>query len=437
MNHRPRPSTALLALGLALATGCPPDDPKLTVTLEPADGYDECADVCVGVSAILGLVPASGAGLRMSTDGEVFRPAGELDEDGVGQACLGPMSPGEVHVTVEVSYQQRATLKTTDLRVYPFGYDWGIVKEGDVPDPVPLPLIDRVGVDPVLEVVVGSDWEADTVMMPSVAPTDGGYLMLFGARGVDYQIGAAWSEDGTSFERLGDDPVIPAGFGGASWAADSTNGPALVADGGELTVWFQGAVDNHSAIGAARSTGGEVWELLSPDPVLEPGDEGTWDAGSVAHPAVVAHGGAYEMWYASGASEGELRLGHAVSADGIGWTRYCGNPVFGALGEGSWEHSATKSPEVWFEDGLYHLLFSAGATSTWQVGHAVSADGLRWARSSEQPVLPPGEGGSWDDGATLNAFALVEGEGVSIWYSGVPAQSGPAAVGLASVEEWR
>jgi len=427
-----------LALGVVLGPGCPPDDPKLIVTLEPAEGYDECAEVCVDVTAILGLVPASGGGLRMSTDGEVFRPAGELDDDGVGQACLGPMSPGDVHVTVEVSYQQRATLKTADLTVHPFGYAWGIVKQGDIPDPVPVPAVDRLGDDPVLEVVVGSDWEADTVMMPSVAPFDGGYLMLYGARGEDYEIGAAWSEDGTTFERLVDQPVIPAGVGGADWAADSTNGPALVAADGELTAWFQGAVDGHSVIGAARSADGEAWELLSADPVLEAGAEGDWDAGSVAHPAVVAHGAAYEMWYASGASDGGgLRLGHAVSADGVTWSRYCGNPVFTALGGGAWEHSATKSPEVWFEDGLYHLLYSAGGTGTWQVGHAVATDGLRWARSAEEPVLPPGGGGSWDDGATLNAFALVEDGGVSVWYSGVPADPGPAAVGLARIEEWQ
>ncbi len=427
-------AVALVATGLV---GCPPDDPKLTVTVESAEGYDECSDICVDVSADLGLVPASGAGLRMSIDGgEVFRPAGELDDEGVGQACLGPASPGEYDAQVEVSFQQRAAIKTTSLSVFPFGHDWGIVKEGALPDPLPRPALARDDEGPVLEVGLAGGWEADTVMMPAVAPHDGGYLMLYGGRGDDYQIGAAWSEDGSNFTRLSDEPVIPAGIDGASWAADSTNGPALVAEDGGLTVWFQGAVDQHSAIGAARSDDGLSWELLSIDPVLEPGDEEEWDRGSVAHPTVVAHGGGYEMWYASGAADGELRLGHAISGDGLVWTRYCGNPVFDALGEGSWEHSSTKSPEVWFDGELYHLLYSAGGSNTWQVGHAVSVDGLRWARSSDDPVLPPGTDGTWDDGSTLNAFALAEGEDVTIWYSGSPADPGPAALGRAWVEEW-
>jgi len=109
--------------------------------------------------------------------------------------------------------------------------------------------------------------------------------------------------------------------------------------------------------------------------------------------------------------------------------------VFSALGEGSWEHSATKSPEVWHDGQLYHLLFSAGGSSAWQVGHAVSVDGLRWARSGDDPVLPAGAEGAWDDGATINAFALAEPDGVTVWYSGVPADPGPAAIGRATVAE--
>jgi hypothetical protein len=71
------------------------------------------------------------------------------------------------------------------------------------------------------------------------------------------------------------------------------------------------------------------------------------------------------------------------------------------------------------------------------VGHAVSVDGLRWARSEETPVLPPGADGTWDDGSTINAFALPEGDDVTLWYSGAPADPGPAAIGRATLEEWR
>ena len=116
------------------------------------------------------------------------------------------------------------------------------------------------------------------------------------------------------------------------------------------------------------------------------------------------------------------------------WTRYCNNPVFVPTGEATWEGDATKSPEVIYDEGLYHLFFSAGAQENWRVGHAVSADGLRWARTGDGPVLPVGDPGTWEEQGTINAASLVEYGEIRLWYTGISV--GPSANGVATIVDW-
>ena len=71
-----------------------------------------------------------------------------------------------------------------------------------------------------------------------------------------------------------------------------------------------------TGITAAHSDDGVAWVLDADEPVLGPGEEGAWDASSVSHPAVMSRGGVYEMWYSSAG----LRLGHAISEDGLTMT---------------------------------------------------------------------------------------------------------------------
>jgi len=421
--------TRTAGMGLvALLAGCPPAEPELEVTLDVADAYDEC-NICVGVSATDGVVPAAGGGLRRSVDGSALEASGELDDLGEAEICFYPMKPGEHEITVAVTATEQTRIATATIQVYGFGYDWGIVKSRTTRDDPASPIVVPHEDNPVFEVGDEGAWDADTIMMPTVAPRQDGYLMLYGGRGDEYRIGAAVSDDGVVWERLDEDPVLDAGFGG-DWTSEAVNSPALLDVDGELTAWYQGS-DGHSiSIGLAASADGATWEPVGEAAVFEPGTADDWDHSSVGHPAVLARDGAYEMWYASGS----LQVGHAVSADGQTWTRYCQNPVFVPLGFETWEGGATKSPEVVLVDDTYHLFFSAGGPEAWQVGHAASEDGLRWARTSDAPILPRGEDSDWDEAGTINAFALQEGEEVTLWYTGV--SEGPSAIGMATIEGW-
>jgi len=421
------------AIVLLLLSGCPPAEPELVVTLDVEEAYDEC-NICVGVSAMDGAVPAIGGGLRRSVDGSSLEAAGELDDNGEAEVCFYPMKPGEHEITVAVTAAEQTRIGTATVQVYPFGYDWGIVKAREEDDEPLSPVITRHPGNPVLEPGAEEDWDGETIMMPSVAPVDDGWLMLYGGRGDEYRIGAATSDDGADWSKVGSEPVVDAGFGG-DWASEAVNSPSLIADGDGLLAWYQGSDSHGIAIGMATSTDGEAWEPVGESAVFEPGSADEWDHSSVGHPAVIERDGVYEMWYVSGS----LQVGHAVSDDGVSWTRYCQNPVFVPLGFDTWEGGATKSPEVVLVDDTYHLFFSAGGPENWQVGHATSADGLRWARSGDAPVLPRGEEGDWDEAVTINASA-VEWEGdLLIWYTGNSYTGdtlGPSAIGFATVQGW-
>lgn len=418
------------ALTAAVALGCPPEEVDLVVSATAAAGYDECAEICVQVSAMVGLAPAEGGGLRIGVDGGELRPAGELGTGGSGEACAMPQLPGSHTLLVEVIVQGAIGVAEVPVTVHPFGYDWGLTKSADLEGDPPRPVLSVHPGNPVFEPELDA-WDGNTVMMPSVAATDGSYWLLYAGKGTEYRIGAASSPDGLVWTREAAAPVIPAGIAGP-WTTLSVGGPSLLVEpAGGLRAWFQARGDGPMSIGLAASDDGVEWTAESLDPVFEPGVEGEWDGAAVGHPAVGWREGVYELWYSSS----EQQVGYAISADGLAWTRYCHNPVFLAQGTKSWEAGATKSPEVLLLDGTYHLFFTAGGAGQWQVGHAASADGLRWSRSGEDPLLPAGAPGSWNEAGTSNANPVQEQDGsVTIWYTGI--STGPSALGLATVESW-
>ena len=421
----------LVMLSMLMA-GCPQEEAELVVTAEFPDAVDECTTSCLHITAVAGLLPVDGAGVQVGVDDGPLSPAGELDSAGELDHCPYQLEPGDHKFTVSVNKGQTSAATTVAFTVYPFGYELGLLKNGVLPDPLPMPVVDYDEGNPVFGIGDEGAWDSSSVMMPGVVPFDDGYLMLYGGRDLsseNYQIGAAFSDDGLSWARLADEPVIPAGAVG-EWGSLSAGGPSLLELDGELRVWFHAHGEEGTRIAAARSTDGRNWTMDTPEPVLDVGPIGSWDEQAVAHPSVKKRGDVYEMWYASA----ELQVGHAISTDGVEWVRYCGNPVFEPIGGDSWEGGQSKAPEVIYDEGLYHLFYSGGGQEAWRVGHAVSADGLRWSRTGGSPLLPAGDPGDWDESGTINATPLPYYGAMRLWYTGV--STGPSAVGVATIEEW-
>lgn len=196
------------------------------------------------------------------------------------------------------------------------------------------------------------------------------------------------------------------------------------------------------SIGLATSDDGITWERYGDGPVLEP--ELDWEQpvctdppacethfGGLLEPTVVYQDGMYHLWYAAWGGESSFgyRMGYATSEDGIQWTRYP-DPVFAAGEAGSWDSEIVSHFHV-VPDPVqgYHLFYFGIAAdqscdncnmTPGAIGHAYSPDGIQWERNPNNPVVP----------ATVygGPSAVIEGDQIKLWY--FTAESPDAANGF-------
>jgi beta-1,2-mannobiose phosphorylase / 1,2-beta-oligomannan phosphorylase len=202
------------------------------------------------------------------------------------------------------------------------------------------------------------------------------------------------------------------------------------ADSSRYEMWFGAGYSNNRPyqIGFATSKDGISW-TMHPDPVLIP-TAGSWDSFTVEWPWVIRENGEYKMWYTGAKNFPELKIGYATSPDGINWTKYEYNPVFG-VGSDEWEALAVGTGDIISFNGEYKMWYTGASTDLqYCIGYATSTDGIMWQRDMvNNPVIVPGYPGNWDE---LHAYAprLLIIDGIYyMWYSsddGVKRQVGLA-----------
>jgi predicted GH43/DUF377 family glycosyl hydrolase len=138
--------------------------------------------------------------------------------------------------------------------------------------------------EPLLKPGSNGDWDDKQVLAPHVLKTDDGYIMYYtgvNAAGVQ-RIGMATSTDRVTWTKYNDPATTDQSFANS-------------------------------------------------DPVFQPNSEkGAWDAAWVQQPRVFQTADGWIMIY-RGVSDSRgtnMKLGLAISTDGIHWERYSGNPIF-------------------------------------------------------------------------------------------------------------
>jgi hypothetical protein len=132
------------------------------------------------------------------------------------------------------------------------------------------------------------------------------------------------------------------------------------------------------------------WQLLTNNPVLRPGAKGEWDAGALGSMSVLKVGNVFHIYYEAWGVRGHsamdystIQIGHAVSQDGVHWTKDPANPVVPKGTGNDWDRNGTWDPFVLWENGVFKMWYGGGMNNRCDWGYAVSSDGVHFAKQGQ------------------------------------------------------
>ncbi|MDH7601367.1 MAG: hypothetical protein QHI38_04385 [Armatimonadota bacterium] len=198
-------------------------------------------------------------------------------------------------------------------------------------------------------------------------------------------------------------------------------------------------------IGIAESTDGVNWTRRQDDyepvlystqfpegAVLNPEElsqvfDSVWAFGA----CVIRDANSYRMWYTGWNSDVEylptgksnkinFRIGHAVSIDGIKWTKVPGEAGAGSvLGVGqpnSPDCKGAAQPFVIKIGDTYRMWYEGYDGQTWRILCASSSDGIHWQKQGV--AIDTGPAGSLDELGARNPVVIRRKGGYELWYQG-------------------
>jgi beta-1,2-mannobiose phosphorylase / 1,2-beta-oligomannan phosphorylase len=237
------------------------------------------------------------------------------------------------------------------------------------------------------------------------------------------------SKDGIAWSK----PVIALGPNDRTdWEGD-INRPVVIKNGDLYRMWYTGQARGKSWIGYATSEDGKSWRRESDKPVLSA--DKPWEKVAVMCPHVLfdEKAGLYRMWYSGGEQYEPDAIGHATSKDGLNWDKHRDNPVFNPEPGLDWEKDRVTACQV-IRQGDGYLMFYIGFRDKdhAQIGVARSKDGITgWQRHAVNPIIRPGLG-KWDQDAVYKPYAIFDGGKWLLWYNG--RRGGVEQIGLATHE---
>ncbi len=217
---------------------------------------------------------------------------------------------------------------------------------------------------PVLDVDTAGGWDSEWLDAPEILMDPGGYKLyyfgnsnydeVFNPPPVSSAYGVAISTDGINWQKYENNPILEKG-NTLDWDGLWVESPALYYDAqtGKYMMWYTGIASNYEMrIGLSTSTDGIIWtkDTIN-NPVVDIGISGSWDDLIVGVPAVIKSGYIFEMWY-NGCQIpyglDTIKIGYAVSINGIDWLKYPGNPVL-SINDPPNDSNGPWAPDVIFD----------------------------------------------------------------------------------------
>jgi hypothetical protein len=185
-------------------------------------------------------------------------------------------------------------------------------------------------------------------------------------------------------------------------------------------------------IGLATSEDGKSWQRYSNTPLLSLGSQGAWNSRGYYGVDVIFDGKIYHMWYQGIDDLSNGSIGYATSEDGLHWTPYAQNPVLQPT-PGWWDSTSVGSMAVVYADNVFWMIYSGAMKGGvyCSFGLATSMDGIFWSRETLDPILSPGPA-EWDGLSLLKPAIICKDNLFQLWYSGLPSGSGNWQTGYAT-----
>jgi len=200
----------------------------------------------------------------------------------------------------------------------------------------------------------------------------------------------------------------------------------VIKDDNTYKMWYSGiGSGGKTHVFLMTSNDGLSWVAHSQYPVMYSGDQGTWDEGRISAGPVIKENGVYKMYYAGwDHSGGHWGIGLAESGDGINWVRRAQPVVFHDEG---WATQMYPSSIVTVND-LYYLYYSGkNSGSSFQVGLAVSSDGVIFEDQGQEPLMINTE--PWEGVGVMYPSVIIENNQFKMVYS--TSDSYPTQLGMA------
>ncbi len=114
------------------------------------------------------------------------------------------------------------------------------------------------------------------------------------------------------------------------------------------------------------------------------------------------------------------------------WIDYSDNPIL-VSSNNYFDNYGVTQPQILFENGIYRMYYFGIVNSAHKYGlYAESNDGVHWNRPIANPILVPGNTGSWDSWAVHPGAVLKDDDSTyKMYYYGYSDQYDRWSIGLA------
>lgn len=258
---------------------------------------------------------------------------------------------------------------------------------------------------------------------PAVVKFKGKYWMYYSlCPHVDSQetamsIGIAVSDDMEHWEKAGEIPNEQ------DCEQRGICAPGAIVLDGRIHLFYQSYGNGpKDAICHAISDDGIVFRKNPTNPIFRP--TGDWNNGRAIDADVIAFRGKLLLYFATRDPKGEIQMQGVASApldSDFGrqaWTQACDDSILRP--ELAWEQECIEAAAVCEREGKLYMFY-AGAYNNkpQQIGCAVSEDGIRWTRLFQDPFLPNGAPGSWNESESGHPYVFTDDDGQTyLFYQG-------------------